>query len=40
LRRFFDEHARIQEEFDENPRAFMQREDEFERRANVQLVNR
>jgi hypothetical protein len=40
LRRFFDEHAHIQEEFDENPRAFMQREGEFERRANVQLVNR
>ena len=40
LRRFFDEHAHVQEEFDENPGAFMRRQAEFERRANVQLVNR
>lgn len=40
LRRFFDEHAHVQEEFDENPGAFMRRQGEFEGRANVQLVNR
>lgn len=40
LRRFFDEHPHVQEEFDENPGAFMRRQAEFERRANVQLVNR
>lgn len=40
LRRFFDEHPHVQEEFDENPRAFMRQQAEFERRANVQLVDR
>ena len=40
LRRFFDEHPHIQEEFGENPGAFMRLQAEFERRANVQLVNR
>lgn len=40
LRRFFDEHAHIQAEFDENPKYFMQRESELEREANVQLVKR
>ena len=40
LRRFFDEHPHVQEEFDENPGAFMRQQAEFERRANVELVNR
>jgi hypothetical protein len=40
LRRFFDEHAHIQEEFDINPRYFMQRESDLQRQKNVELVNR
>lgn len=40
LRQFFDEHAHIQAEFDDNPRYFMQREGDLEREANVQIVNR
>ena len=40
LRRFFDEHAEIQVEFNHDPRYFMQRENEFQRQGNAQVANR